>query len=142
MVYKFHQYYALLKEECPTKDYMPKEISKAYRWVFENINDDRNFISQFEKSPKRFLNKEDAIKCNALALSMFNNMQGAKLRYEELKDDICERVHYTLGNHIAEGKLLECDGVVGNIERFGHFNFHPSIKINFEEVFKIIDNIL
>ena len=42
--------------QCPAEDFTEKETI-AYRWVFDELDDVRNFMPQFLKQPKRFNNK-------------------------------------------------------------------------------------
>lgn len=142
MEFKYQEEYKTLSELCPPNDHKEGEISPVFRWVFDDIADERNFKSQYHKKPKRFDNKNDLDKCNALGLSMFNNFDGSVARFKELKEIIGESVFQTLGTKIAQGKISISDGVNGKIERHGHFNNHPSKEANYKDVFKIKDTVL
>ena len=141
MEFKYQADYNNLSQSCPPTDYVTREIDPVFRWVFETIVDERNFKSQYHKKPKRFLNNDDVVKCNALALSMFNSLEGSLTRFNELKNDMGDNVFQTLGTKIAQGKISITDGVNGKIERHGHFNHHPSKKANHHAVFIIRDDI-
>lgn len=142
MEFNYQKDYESLGEPCPPTEYKPRDIANAFRWVFETIDDDRNFMSQYHKNPKRFLKKTDSDKCSALALSMFDNLEGAINRFQELKDIIGETVYRTLGTNISEGRLSLADGVNGKVERHGHFNHHLSAAEDCKKVFKIINEKL
>ncbi|MEI6143658.1 MAG: hypothetical protein WCP85_30550 [Mariniphaga sp.] len=142
MEFKYQQDYEKLSQTCPPADHTAQDIDPVYRWVFDTINDDRNFTSQFHKNPKRFLNNDDLTKCKALGLSMFNSLSGSLTRFNEIKEDLGENIYQTLGTKIAIGKISLTDGVNGKIERLGHFNHHPSTKTNFNNIFEIIDEQL
>ena len=142
MEFKYQLNYDNLSQSCPPSDHTAGEIESVFRWVFDTITDERNFTSQFHKKPKRFLNKDDVTKCKALGLSMFNNFEGSITRFNELKDDMGDNIFQTLGTKISQGKISITDGVNGKIERHGHFNHHPSIKANYQEVFIIKDDII
>ena len=61
------------------------------------------------------------MKCKALGLSFFNNLEGSVERLNELKTDIGETVFSTLGTNVAKGVIKKSDGVNGQPERQGHF---------------------
>lgn len=138
----FQEDYNLLNEQCPPKDYKPQNIDKVYRWTFENIEDTRNFKSQYHKNPKRFQFKTDKEKCAALALSMFNNLEGAKERFAEIAEDMGEKIYQIVGNKIAKGFITNECGLNGAIERHGHFNHHPAKNIPAQISFKISENLI
>jgi hypothetical protein len=142
MEFKYQQDYEKLSQTCPPSDHTALDIDPVYRWVFDTINDDRNFTSQFHKKPKRFLNVDDLTKCKALGLSMFNNLSGSLIRFNELKEVLGENLYQTLGTKIAKGRIMLTDGVNGKIERLGHFNHHPSTTTNFVNIFEITEEQL
>jgi hypothetical protein len=142
MKFKYQRDYDKLTQSCPPADHVAQDIDPVYRWVFDSIDDERNFKSQFHKNPKRFLNKDDLIKCSALGLSMFNNLIGSVQRFNELKDAMGDAIHQTLGTKIAQGKISLADGVNGKIERLGHFNHHPSTTVRLTNIFTINDELV
>jgi hypothetical protein len=138
----FQEDYNLLNEQCPPVHYAPQKMKEVYRWTFDNIEDTRNFTSQYHKNPKRFQLKSDKEKCSALALSMFNNLAGAKERFAEIAEDMGEKVYQIVGNKIAKGNItIEC-GLNGRIERHGHFNHHPAKGIPAQPTFQIFENLM
>ena len=139
---KYQDDYDKLQQTCPPSDHIQKDIEPVFRWVFDSIEDDRNFISQYHKNPKRFLNKDDLTKCKALGLSLFNNLDGSTERFQELKDIIGETVYFTLGTQLAKGSIKFNDGVNGKIERLGHFTHHSSSTANYENNFALTNKIL
>jgi hypothetical protein len=142
MELEFQESYNMLREKCPPKNYKPKNIESVYRWIFENMEDTRNFQSQYEKNPKRFQLKSDAEKCKGIALSMFNNLDGAKARFAEIAEDMGEKTYQILGNKIAKGHLTTECGLNGVIEKHGHFTHHPAKGIPSKPTFEIIDNLI
>ncbi|MEN9609520.1 MAG: hypothetical protein RLZZ628_334 [Bacteroidota bacterium] len=140
MVFRFQDDYDTLAEPCPPKHYQPHNRGEVYRWTFEAIDDSRNFQSQYHKNPKRFQQKSDIIKCQALGLSCFDNLEGAKERFFELLDDIGEKVYQMVGNKIAKGSLLKADGVCGKVERLGHFTYHPAKEVELIARFTILES--
>jgi hypothetical protein len=137
MKFKYQKDYAKLKQTCPPTDHASQNIDPVYRWVFDTMGDERNFLSQFHKKPKRFLHSEDLTKCNSLGLSMFNSFEGSINKFNELKEYIGETIYQTLGTRIAKGKISLSDGVNGKIERLGHFNHHPSTTAKYTDGFTI-----
>jgi hypothetical protein len=139
MIFEFEEDYNQLSEQCPPKSYNAQNLKEVFRWTFSDIEDERNFQTQFHKNPKRFLQKSDIEQCKALALSMFDNLEGAKSRFTELKEDF-RNIYQSLGTNIAKGNISVNCGVNGNIERFGHFNHHPSKGIPAKKSFLILEN--
>jgi hypothetical protein len=142
LVFKYQKDYDKLTQVCPPADYTSQNLNPVYRWVFDFMDDEWNFLSQFHKKPKRFLNRDDITKCNAMALSMFNNLEGSIERFQELKEDMGDNIHGTLGTKVAIGKITLTDGVNGKIERLGHFNHHPSTTATYHVSFTLTDSIL
>ena len=117
MEFQYQEDYNKLNQTCPPTDHTAQEIEPVYRWVFDTIDDDRNFKSQFHKNPKRFLNKDDTSKCHALSLSMFNNLENSIIRFKELKDTMGDSITQTLGSKVAVGKISKTDGVNSKFQR-------------------------
>ena len=139
--FKYQQEYEKLTSVCPPADYSSQDIDVVFRWVFDTIQDDQNFLPQYHKNPKRFLNKDDLTKCKALGLSFFNNLEGSIERFNELKSDIGETVFSTLGKNVAKGVIKKTDGVNGQLERHGHFTHHSSDNANYKDNFEIIKSL-
>jgi hypothetical protein len=148
MRYHYQNDYERLTVDCPPKSYKPQKIF-AFRWVFEQIEDERNFQSQYEKHmkspkpPKRYNDMGDLDKCEAMSLSMFNTLENAKKRFLFLKDEqphpMNENAFRFLGTHIAKGEIIETDGVNQEPDRKGHFNHHPFENFNYKTRFQIIE---
>lgn len=129
-------------EVCPPAEYLRSRIAVAYRWVFDDIQDSRNFVAPYYKNPPRFLHKSHQERCEAKAISMFDNLAGAKARFGELRSMMGDKVYNLLGCKIASGSLDVDDGVVGGFGRYGHFNLHPAPDANFVAKFEIIQEEL
>jgi hypothetical protein len=127
--------------DCPPKYYEPKEMEEVFRWVFDEIGDERNFIAQIEKQPKRFLAKDNKMKCAALALSMFDSLENALSYFGFLKKIMKEDPYLVLGTKVAAGKIGMEDGVNGTIDTKGHFNHHPIKEHNYDKRFQIIQSL-
>jgi hypothetical protein len=150
MQYHYQNDYDKLSTDCPPKSYKPNNL-KAFRWVFENITDERNFQSQYEKHtknpkpPKRYNDMNDLDKCEAMALSMFISLEFARKRFFFLKNEqphpMNENAFRFLGSQIAEGNITEQDGVNQEPDRKGHFNHHPVEHFDYKTRFKIIESL-
>lgn len=141
MKFKYQQDYDKLTSTCPPVSYFPQDIDPVFRWVFDKMNDLKNFQPQYHKKPKRFLNNDDLTKCKALGLSFFNNLDGSIERFNELKEQIGQNVHSTLGTNIAQGVINKSEGMNGKIERLGHFTHHASNNAKYEDNFAIIQQL-
>lgn len=135
-------YYATEIEKlnaCPPKKY--KKITlECFRWVFGDITDKRNFLAQADKNPKRLNDLSDLEKCEHFALSFHDSKDNSINHYNFLRKKI-RNAHLTLGTHIAKGRLIETDGVGGEIENNGHFNFHHIREHSFETKFFIAEEL-
>lgn len=148
MKYHYEKHHKILSVECPPKDYQP-ENTLAYRWVFDDIKDQRNFISQYEKKPPRFNAKSDFKRCEAMSLSMYKDLESAIGSFYFFKEEqqMNEKVFRILGTKIAKAALEESDGVNetskdGATITKGHFNHHPAEKHNYSEKFRIIASFI
>ncbi|MBL7815806.1 MAG: hypothetical protein JNL70_12400 [Saprospiraceae bacterium] len=127
--------------DCPPKNYRAKDITEVFRWVFDEMEDDRNFKSQFDKKPQRYLTKDDAAKCSGLALSMFDSLENAIVRFTFLKKMMKTKVYQELGTKVSVGQITQNDGVCGELNKDGHFNHHPMKNHNYSQRFKIIHTL-
>lgn len=126
---------------CPPEEYSVRHITPVFRWVFDSIEHPLNFMPQYHKKPRRFLIKDDHVKCKALGLSFFNSFEGSLERFNELKSFIGERIYSTLGTNVAKGVIYKTDGVNGQLERLGHFTHHTSASTDYKVSFKIIQKL-
>ena len=132
-----------LKVPCPPISYQP-ENRIAYRWIFENMHDERNFTPRFYLAPPADIRKIEAIenptkrdkrKCSYLALSMFDSEKNALDSFNFHKENLGENVYLFLGTNIAVGELTVKDGVQELPNQEGHFNHHPTENHNYENRF-------
>lgn len=150
MQFHYQNDYDKLSVDCPPKSYKPKNL-KAFRWVFEDIEDERNFQSQYQKHtkspkpPKRYNDMSDADKCDAMALSMFISLEFARKRFLFLKNEqplpMNDNAFRLLGTHIATAEINVQDGVNEEPDRKGHFNHHPVEGFSYKIRFKIIESL-
>lgn len=127
--------------DCPPGSYKPAHFSSAYRFVFESIDDSRNFEPVAKLKPDRFDKKADGERCEALALSFYNAENAARAAYRYFLSGN-KHQYKTLGTHLAEGFIAESDGVNSPPDRYGHFNHHPYTSADFAARFRIIESLL
>lgn len=141
MKYEYQNDYDTLSETCPPDSFESLRIDPVFRWVFDDINHKNNFISQYHRKPKRFLNKSDSMKCKAMGLSFFSNVEGAINRYKDLRNQLGDGISETLGTKIAVGYVTEQDGVNGDFDAVGHFTHHPCNTEKYQKIFEIIQDL-
>jgi hypothetical protein len=146
MEFYYEEHHKKLSVECPPKSYR-QEDTDAYRWVYDDIDNDQNFISQYEKKPKRFNAKSDWKRCEAMSLSMYKDIDNATDRFYYFKELMNEKVFGILGTKIAHALLTKTDGVnergkYGEEIIKGHFNHHPSKGHDYPKKFKIIASFI
>ena len=150
MIFHYQNDYDKLNVECPPKSYKQSDI-RAFRWVFNDIGNEKNFQSQYEKHykyskpPKRYNDMTDTDKCSNMALSMFNSLENARKRFLFLKNEqpvpMNENAYKFLGTHISVGEILKYDGVNEEPDRKGHFNHHPIEGFDYTTRFTIIESL-
>ena len=107
----------------------------AYRWVFNDINNPKNFLPPYIINSSR---KKD--NCKGYALSFFESHLAAKNRILEITKDK-ENLFKKLGNHIAGGKLEKTDGISDKENSFGHFDHFEYENINLKPKFEILEKV-
>ncbi len=128
-----------LKPKCPSETCLPIE-RECYRWVFDSIEDIRNFQSQAIKNPVALNNKNDIQKCSFYALSFFMSIESCRVRFEEFSSR-SPNAYKRLGTKIAKGLLNREDGVADKVSSSGHFNFHHAKNANLSSKFAIIEGL-
>ena len=144
MEFHYEELHQKLAIPCPPTSYQP-ENTVAYRWVFDELDDERNFLPQYLKKPKRFNDKNDLTKCKAVGLSMYKDLESAIGKFLFLKENqgLQEKAFIILGTKIAQGMLTLEDGVNeckkdGTTIVTGHFTHHPAKRFNYTEKFTVI----
>lgn len=127
--------------ECPSADYRPMNTT-AYRFVFDEIDNPDNFKPMFFKNPRRANSMDDVQKCQAMALSLFENLEKAIVRFQKLKKQNGNTIYRTIGSHIAFANITEDDGVNSNVNAEGHFSHHPAVEGSYKDRFIIVDVLL
>jgi len=126
---------------CLTADCIPQNRD-AFRWTFDQITDERNFIPRYF-SPLYPDHKK--IDCIGYALSMFDTEEQATAMLNMLSRDR-GRIFNKLGTHIAKGKLTIYDGLSGESSRagnnHGHFSFFAYENTDLSKKFMITKQII
>lgn len=117
--------------DCDLSNFI-EQAREAFRWVFEDIKDEKNF------SPKYILDEDiEKDKCIGWGLSFFNTQKSAVQRLNKLTKNRAF-LFKKLGTHIAQGNLDENDGISNKTERFGHFTLFEYKDVDLSNKFKII----
>lgn len=141
MKFQYTDEFKKLSTECPPTMYSTKNIV-VFRWVFEDIKDERNFLPLPYRSPKRFLTFDDLKKCQSFSLSLYDTEQNAKKQFTKLKNQIGESINKTIGTNVAKAEITEEDGVSDepNITT-GHISHHFVAGFDYENTFTIISTL-
>ncbi len=107
----------------------------AYRWTFEDINDAKNFQPAYLLSPNR---RRTTFK--GWGLSFFDSQLSARERIQELTKNK-KMLFKKLGTHVAEGKLVENDGLSNEPETNGHFTHFEYTGAVLKQKFEIIGKL-
>lgn len=116
---------------------------ESFRWVFEDINDARNFLPIYILDEKR---KNDDIsnksyKCIGYALSLFSSKKAAVQRLNEITNNK-KFLFKKLGTHIACGTLNNSDGICDEPNESKHFSLFEFVEIDLKSKFAIIEKIV
>lgn len=107
----------------------------AFRWVFEDVNDGRNFI------PRPFLNPKTSIdNCKVWGLSLFDTKDNGVNRMSKLKAK-SKNIYKKLGTHIAKGELVNEDGVSDLVNDDGHFTLIEYIDVDLSQKFSVLGKL-
>jgi hypothetical protein len=117
-------------------DYIEKEI-EAYRWVFHNINDPKNFIP-LAKDPQCSSARR---KCGGWALS-FHITEDASIEMWQKLNDLKPNHYKKIGTHIAKGQVTKSDGKCSETDEQSHFNLIEYENVDLQTKFKIIKQIV
>ena len=137
--FRYREQMERLSVPCPPEDFAPRETI-AFRWVFERMGDEQNFVPQYFKDPN-YANASEKIQCQALGLSFFLAEHQARTRFEKLFNRIGSTAYETLGKNVAKGHLNPFDGHSNLADSSGHFTFHPFENSAFEQNFVIISSL-
>jgi len=141
MKFKYQNEFNDMEELCPPHDCLKGNLA-AYRWVFDEVEAEGNFLPLAKKNPSRVLSMRDKDKCKAHSLSMFVSKESAKKRFQYFYDGLMkEKAFKMLGTHIAEGNIKEIHGVNSIEDRRGHFSHFQYEKVDLSVIFRIIESL-
>ena len=138
MPYKYSSESAKLKESNDKpcfSDYSEKEI-KAFRWVFPDISDSRNFVPM-AIDPQCYSARR---KCGGWALS-FHTTEDASIEAWEYIINNRPKHYKKIGTHIASGTIIKTDGKCSSADNHLHFNMIEYKNVDLSKRFKIITTL-
>lgn len=123
-------------KDCDLNGYIEHEDRIAFRYVFKDIEDERNFL------PINVLNPENIEKfgCPGWALSFYSDLNKAKKRYSTILSDR-PKAYKKLGTYLANGILQKADGISNKEEDSGHYSHYEYIDVELKSKFSIIDEL-
>jgi len=137
--YKSKMLEAGVGDVCPPTESISQEI-QAFRFIYEKIEDDRNFVPAYIKKPQRFNDKSDTEKCSGFGVSLYKSEEHAIKKYSALAN-IIQNIGKTIGTHLAQGKVLKDFGVITPIDIEGHFDLHEFDSCNLQNSFVVVRKI-
>ncbi|MCU0346679.1 MAG: hypothetical protein MUC59_07035 [Saprospiraceae bacterium] len=138
--WKYNEWVKALKTSCPPENYEGRETI-GYRWVFEPIMDERNFLPQYFKVNRYKWSGNEIVICQALGLSFFETLEAAILRFNELKATMGMPIYDKIATHVAVVKLAAQGGVSSQPDKHGHFTFHPYETADLALVSEIVHSL-
>lgn len=115
-----------------------KEVDKrtCFRWVFEDIKDDRNFRPVYDLDGV----PDENAHCKGWALSLFASKKQAIDRFNvRLKS---KPLFYTkVGSFVAKGELAKEHGISDPEAKYGHFSLFEYERVDLVPIFTIEERI-
>lgn len=140
---KYHQFLIPLPD-CPPSDYNEKERTEIYRFVYNEITDERNFQPPLIKNPSRIKTSPKYHnvdkRCGGYALSMFSTLSKIRKFYSDMEKRF-PGIGDDLGRNIAKGNLKQEDGVCSKKNGRGKYNLHEYEDVNWNGRFEIIEPV-
>lgn len=151
MDFQFLEDFKKLSVKCPPDNYKTKNMP-VFRWVFDDIADERNFKPRYFLVPQTDLENlekisdnelKDTKKCAMFSLSFFDSEQAAKERFDFFLENkkTGKKVYERFGTNIAKCCIVESDGLNEEPNDIGHFNHHPVKNHQYENRFTIISKL-
>jgi hypothetical protein len=129
-------------DACNLEKYSERNGRIAYRWVFSDISDKRNFLPVYILTPWR---KNKGYRCDGWALSLYETKKQAKDKLRFLAEND-PNIHLKLGTHTAEGILNIDDGISDNasasVINIGHFNHFEYKDVELMPKFSIVECVI
>jgi hypothetical protein len=126
-------------ENCPPAHYESREFT-AYRFVFEDLTHQNNFLPVLEIKPKRINAQEfvtEQAKCLGYALSLFDSLEHAQRRHQQISR-YNKNFYKKVGTHVAEGEIASTDGVASPVDENGHISLHEFEGVNLQPKFRVV----
>lgn len=139
MRFKYHIFVHDLTD-CPPSHAYAQDLT-AFRFVFNQIDDQRNFVPVYILKPKRRLARDPHYKtCSGYGLSLFDSLENACKRYADLVESV-PNFPQTVGTHIAKGQSNKSDGVVTEPNADGHLTLYEFEHIDLQVKFQIVHQV-
>jgi hypothetical protein len=139
MRFKYHTYVNNLTD-CPPSHAYAQDLT-AFRFVFNQIEDHRNFAPAYILKPKRRLARDPHHKtCRGYGLSLFDTVENACKFYADFVES-SPNFPQTVGTHVAQGQINESDGIVTEPDVKGHFTLYEFEHTNLYVKFQIVHQV-
>lgn len=120
--------------DCNLDDYHERENRSAYRFVYKDIEEVKNFLPVNLVSPEN----SKSYSCIGWALSFFSDQDKAKRRYYALLKNK-PMLYKKIGTHLAMGHIQKTDGVSNDEQSSGHFSHYEYIEVELKKSFVILE---
>ncbi|MBK9248889.1 MAG: hypothetical protein IPM69_12440 [Ignavibacteria bacterium] len=139
---KYHREIKDNEIACNLTDFQECE-REAFRFVFSDINNPKNYEPVYIINPKRKTDEiqQERYHCTGYALSFFHSQLSAKKRYLTLISDK-PKLYKILGTHIAQGVLEHQDGISDEPNDLGHFSHFEYENRDLSIKFRIVEAII
>ena len=122
------------KMECDLNGFF-EQGRIAFRWTFDDINNEKNFLPRFLLKPN--MDRND---CRGWGLSFFDTQDSAKKRLKEIVG-YRKNLYKKLGTHVATGNLEKTDGISDKAHNNGHFTHFEYQNVDLSVKFSIVEQI-
>lgn len=126
------------------KEFEPIDNKLSFRWVFSNINDERNFKPRYSfPEVLELAQKRNKLTYKGWALSFNNSLEQSAEALKNVTKNKKE-LYKKLGTHIAMGLINSIDGVTEiECDSHGHFNHFEYEGTNFHNKgFEIVEAVI
>jgi hypothetical protein len=120
---------------CDLKGFEEYNLRTAFRWTFEDIEDDRNFKPRYLLRPDM---QRDS--CKGWALSFFESRDSCAKKINDMAKDK-PNLYKKLGTHIANGQLNTEDGISDKSNNDGHFSHFEYENVILHQNFVIVESL-
>lgn len=124
---------------CPPKVLTPR-TGAAFRFVFSDIGNPNNFLPPAVIKPGRFATAAAHKCCSGYALSMYET-KAQILRSAKEAQKSNPLFLKRIGDHVAELRLEDGDGLCGAASRTGHFDFFEAVAFIGEQRVVAIEKV-